>query len=91
MFYSKVRILPKRRVEMPTITVTVYRSGKPVKGARVALAAGLFDGVYGPEYTDYDGVAQFDVQHGQGGDVYVNGPSVAKWGASSRTRVTVNL
>ena len=76
---------------MQTVTVTVYRGGKPVKGARVALGADPFDGVYGPEYTDYDGVTQFEVRHGQGGDVFVNGPSVGKWGASSRTRITVNL
>ena len=76
---------------MPTITVRVYRSGQPVKGARVALGADPFDGVYGPEYTDYHGVAQFQVKHGQGGDVFVNGPAVAKWGSSSRTNINVNL
>ena len=76
---------------MPTVTVTVYCGGKPVKGARVALGADPFDGVYGPEYTDYEGVAQLEVKHGQGGDVFVNGPAVGKWGSSSRTDITVNL
>lgn len=76
---------------MPTVTVTVHRSGQPVKRARVALGANPFDGIYGPEYTDCHGVAQFEVQHGQGGNVFVNGPSVGKWGASRRTDITVNL
>jgi hypothetical protein len=75
---------------MPAVTVTVYRGGQPVNGARVALGAGI-DGVYGPEYTDYHGIAHFEVKHGQGGDVFVNGPAVDKWGSSSRTRITVNL
>jgi hypothetical protein len=76
---------------MPTVTVTVYRNGEPVKGARVALGADPLDGVYGPEYADYDGVAEFEVEYGQGGDVFVNGSPEDHWGASSRTDITVNL
>jgi hypothetical protein len=76
---------------MPTITVTVYRNGQRVEGARVALGADPFDGVYGPEYTDARGVAEFDVEYGQGGDVFVNGSPEDHWGASSRTDITVNL
>ena len=76
---------------MPTVTVKVHRDGKPVKGARVALGADPFDGVYGPEYTDYHGIAQFEVKHGQGGDVFVNGPAVDRWSSSSKTDMIVNL
>jgi len=76
---------------MPTVTVTVYRNGEPVKGVRVGLGADPFDGVYGPEYTNYDGVAEFDVEDGQGGDVFVNGSTEGHWGASGRTDITVNL
>lgn len=76
---------------MPTVPVTVYRNGQPVKGARVALGADPFDGVYGPEYTDYDGVAEFEVEHGQGGDVFVNGSHEDHWGSSSKTDITVEL
>ena len=76
---------------MPTVTVTVYRDGKRVKGARVGLGAGPIGGVYGPEYTGYDGVAEFDVEYGQGGDVFVNGSPEGPWGVPGTTDVTVDL
>jgi len=76
---------------MPTITVSVRRNGERVKGVRVSLGAGLFDGTYGPQYTDYEGVTEFDVKHGQGAEVYVNGASMGRWGTSGRTNIAVNL
>ena len=45
---------------MATVTVTVYRDGQPVKGARVALGVGVLGGVYGPEYTGYAGVGTIE-------------------------------
>ena len=76
---------------MPTVTVTVYRNGQPVKGCRVGLGVNPFDGVHGPEYTDYHGVAKFEVKHDEGGDVFVNGSPKGHWGASSATDITVDL
>jgi hypothetical protein len=76
---------------MPTITVTVLRNDTPVKGARVALGVGLIEGTYGPEHTDYDGTAEFEVKYGEGGDVFVNGSKEGHWGSTSATDITVEL
>lgn len=62
-----------------------------MKGARVALGAGLLDGVYGSEYTGYDGVAEFEVRYGHGGEVFVNGSVEDHWGATSRPDIRVDL
>jgi len=76
---------------MPTITVTVLRNDAPVKGARVALGVGCIDGTYGPEYTDDDGIAEFDVKDGEGGDVFVNSSREGHWGSTGATDITVEL
>lgn len=77
---------------MPTIRVTVLRDGKPVSGHRVTLGvSGLAGGMKGPEYTDSQGQAEFSVDYGQGGDVYVDGARRASWGSYSGTDITVDL
>ena len=76
---------------MPTITITVLRNGSPVKGVRVALGVGVIDGVYGPDYTNYDGTAEFKVEYGEGGDVFVNGSRKDHWGSTGATDITVDL
>jgi hypothetical protein len=77
---------------MPTVRITVLRDGEPVSGHRVALGVdGLEHGVTSSEVTDSDGVAEFDVDYGQGGDVFVDGANVARWGSYSGTDVTVDL
>lgn len=76
---------------MPTITVTVLRNDTPINGARVALGVGAIDGVYGPKYTGYDGTAEFEVQYGEGGDVFINGSRKDHWGSSGATDITVKL
>ncbi|MCX5801293.1 MAG: hypothetical protein NTX17_07905 [Candidatus Eisenbacteria bacterium] len=74
---------------MPTIRVTVLRDGEPVSGHRVALS--FSEGTSDPEYTDADGVAEFDVEYGQEGDVFVDGRNVDSWGSYSATDITVEL
>lgn len=77
---------------MATITVTVLRDGEPVSGHRVTLSfSGPDGGNSDPEYTDSDGVAEFDVQEGQEGDVFVDGRNVDSWGSYSATDITVEL
>ncbi|MHB2153198.1 hypothetical protein ACX8XN_02225 [Calditrichota bacterium GD2] len=77
---------------MPTIRVTVLRDGKPVSGHRVVLeVSGLTGGMLGPEYTDSNGIAEFEVEYGQGGDVFVDGSNAGRWGSYSATDITVNL
>jgi hypothetical protein len=46
--------------EMATVTVTVYRDGQPVKGARVVLRVGVLGGVYSPEYTGDEGAGTIE-------------------------------
>ena len=77
---------------MPTIKVTVLRDGGPVSGHRVVLeVSGVTGGMIGPEYTDSDGIAEFDVEYGQEGDVFVDGSIEGQWGSYSATDITVNL
>ncbi len=78
---------------MPTIRVTVKRDGKPVRDHRVSLGCKgiLSGGVYGPKYTDSRGIAEFDVEYGQGGEVYVDGRECGRWGSYTARSVTVSL
>ena len=77
---------------MPTIKVTVLRDGEPAEGRRVTLeVSGVDHGMLGPEYTDSDGIAEFDVDAGEEGDVFVDGSNVATWGSYSKTDITVEL
>ncbi len=77
---------------MPTIRVTVLRDGEPVSGHRVVLeASGIAGGMLGPEYTDSDGIVEFDVEYGREGDVFVDGSNEGHWGSYSATDITVNL
>ncbi len=77
---------------MPTIRVTVLRDGEPVSDHRVTLGiSGLTGGITNSEYTDSNGIAQFDVEYGEEGEVYVDGSEVAHWGSYSATDITVNL
>ncbi|MCX5799777.1 MAG: hypothetical protein NTX17_00055 [Candidatus Eisenbacteria bacterium] len=77
---------------MPTITVTVLRDGEPASGHRVALGfSGPDGGMSDAEYTDSDGVAEFDVEGGQEGDVFVDGRNVDSWGSYNATDITVEL
>ena len=77
---------------MPTITVTVHRDGEPASGHRVTLSfSGSDGGMSDPEYTDSDGVAEFAVEDGQEGDVFVDGRNVDSWGSYSAADITVNL
>ena len=77
---------------MPTIRVTVLRDDEPVSGHRVVLeVSDITGGMLGPEYTDSDGIAEFDVEYGQEGDVFVDGSNKGHWGSYSATDITVNL
>ena len=77
---------------MPTIRVTVLRDGEPVSGHRVVLEiSGIGGGMTNPEHTDSNGVAEFDVNEGQEGDVLVDGSNEGHWGSYSATDITVNL
>ena len=77
---------------MPTIRVTVLRNGEPASGHRVVLeVSGITGGIQGPEYTDSDGIAEFDVEYGQEGDVFVDGSNEGHWGSYNATDITVNL
>lgn len=74
---------------MPTIRVTVLRDGEPAEGCRVALE--VSHGMLGPEYTDSDGIAKFDVDAGEEGDVFADGSNVASWSSYTKTDITVDL
>ena len=77
---------------MPTIRVTVLRDDEPASGHRVALeVSGPTGGMLGPEFTDSDGRAEFDVADGQEGDVFVDGSKEGDWGSYSATDITVSL
>ncbi|MBU0579917.1 MAG: hypothetical protein KKA19_01970 [Candidatus Margulisbacteria bacterium] len=77
---------------MPTVKVTVLRDGKPVSGNRVVIEiSGLGGGMSNAEYTDSSGVAEFDVEDGQEGKVYVDGSNYEHWGSYSANDITVNL
>ena len=77
---------------MPTVRVTVLRDDEPVQGHCVTLeVSGADHGMLGPEYTDSNGVTEFDVDYGEEGKVYVDGSYEADWGSYSRTDITVNL
>ena len=77
---------------MPTIAAKVLRNGKPARGHRVVLSySGLAGGMSNAEYTDSNGIAEFDADYGQEGKVYVDGSEEGHWGSYSATDVTVNL
>jgi|GEM_PF-1674130 len=77
---------------MPTIKVIVTKGGQPSAQHRVALD---FDepggGMSRPEYTDKHGVAEFRVQSGQSGYVYVDGRKQGKWGGYGGVEVRVEV
>ncbi len=75
---------------MTTITVTVLREGGRVSGHRVTLDV-MHGAILGPEYTDTDGMAEFEVEDGDEGTVYVDGYQEGLWGAYSATDITVYL
>jgi len=76
---------------MPTIRIRVLRDGKPARGHRVVLSYSGFGGMSNAEFTDSNGIAEFDANDGQEGEVYVDGSEEAHWGSYSATDVTVNL
>ena len=77
---------------MPTIKVTVTSGGSSVSGCGVALGVdGLTGGVTSTKYTDSNGIVTFDVQSGQGGDVYVRGSKKERWGSYGPTDIKIRL
>ena len=59
---------------MPRIRIVVVDEyGKKVTGQRVVLGFSGFGGSTSPRFTDSSGGAEFDINAGQGGTVYVNG------------------
>ena len=76
---------------MPTITVNVHRNGEPANGVRVVLEFSGLGGMSEAEYTGSDGRAEFDVDDGREGEVYVDGAKVDHWASYSATDFTVNL
>ena len=77
---------------MPTIRITVLSEGEPAKGHRVVLeVSGITGGMIDAEYTDSNGIAEFDVEYGQDGIVYVDGSNEGHWGSYSAKDITVNL
>jgi hypothetical protein len=74
---------------MPSVRVTVLRDDEPVSGHRVVL--GFSDGMSSEEYTNSNGIAEFDVEYGQEGEVFVDGTNEGHWGSYSATDITVNL
>ncbi len=76
---------------MPTVKVTVLRNDEPVSGHRVVLEISGFGGMSDTEYTDIYSVAEFDVEDGQEGDVYVDGSNEAHWGSYSNNDIIINL
>ena len=77
---------------MPTIRVTVLRDGEPVSDHRVVLGVnGLAGGMSNAEFTNHFGVAEFDVDDGQEGDVFVDGSCEGHWGSYSATDITISL
>jgi hypothetical protein len=76
---------------MPTITVTVLRNEEPAEGVRAVLEFSGLGGMSEAEYTGSDGKAEFDVDDGREGEVFVDGAKVDHWGSYSATDFTVNL
>lgn len=78
---------------MPTIRVTVLRDSDPVDGHRVVLEFSGIDGVMSQaKYTDSSGVAEFDVDDGRQGDVFVDGANAISWSSySGDDDITVSL
>jgi hypothetical protein len=76
---------------MPTIRVTVLRDDEPVSGHRVVLGISGAGGMTSHELTDSNGAAEFEVEDGQEGDVFVDGSNEGHWGSYSATDITVNL
>lgn len=77
---------------MPTVKVTVLRNGEPVIAHRVVLEiSGIGGGMSNAEYTDSFGVAEFNVEDGQEGDVFVDGSNEAHWGSYSNNDIAINL
>lgn len=74
---------------MPIIRVSVLREDEPASGHRVVL--GFEDGNSTEEYTGSNGVAEFEVEYGQEGIVFVDGSNEGHWGSYSATDITVNL
>lgn len=77
---------------MPTVRVTVLRDGEPGRGHRVVISSsGITGAVWSPVFTDPHGIAEFEVDEGQEGDVFVDGSKVGRWGATLANKVTVDL
>jgi hypothetical protein len=75
---------------MTTITVTVLREGGRVSGHPVTLDV-MHGAILGPEYTDPEGMAEFQVEDGDEGTVYVDGYNEGLWGSNTGTDITVYL
>ena len=72
---------------MPSLTVIVVDEyGKKVSGQRVVLGFGGFGGTTAPQHTNSSGEARFDVGHGQGGTLYVNGKDRGHFSFTDRTK-----
>ncbi len=77
---------------MPAVKVTVLRNGEPARGHRVVIEiSGLGGGMSNAEYTDSSDVAEFDVEDGQEGDVFVDGSNESHWGSYSNNDIIINL
>ena len=76
---------------MTTIKVTLVREGEPASGFPVWLEVNsLAGGVMTEEHTDGSGIAEFDVEEGLDGDIYVDGCNEGHWDAT-QPEVTIEL
>jgi hypothetical protein len=77
---------------MSRIQVSVLRDGHPMHMHHMVLEfAGLIGTMFEPEYTDSDGIAEFEVDHGRSGVVYVDCSKEGRWSSSTATDITVSL
>jgi len=77
---------------MPMVIVTVLCDGDPASGHRVALRVrGVAGAMKHEQNTDQGGIAEFIVEYGQEGEVYVDDSNEGHWGSYSETEITVNL
>ena len=65
---------------MTTIRVTLLREGEAASGFPIWLEVnGLAGGVVTEELTDGSGIAEFDVEDGRDGDIYIDGCNEGHW------------
>lgn len=77
---------------MTTIRVTVLREGLPASGYPVSLEVNHPNagGVLTEEITDGSGIAEFDVDEGLDGDIYVDGCNEGHWDCATPD-ITIDL